>query len=119
MVDVALLLAEDAEGWRARLADIDADFICVGHTHIPFQIELEGQCVVNPGSVGQPRDGDPRASYAVIENGVVQLKRVPYDIDETLRTLGRSGLEEWAVELSAALLRSGGRLSRDEMDAFR
>ena len=112
-------LAENAEGWRSRLADIDADFICVGHTHVPFQIELDGQCVVNPGSVGQPRDGDPRASYAVIEDGVVQLKRVEYDIEETLRTLSRSGLEQWAVDLSAALLRSGGRLSREEMDAFR
>jgi putative phosphoesterase len=112
-------LADDPDGWRARLTGIDADFVCVGHTHVPFQIDLDGQRVVNPGSVGQPRDGDPRASYAVIEDGVVQFKRVPYDIDETLRALGQSGLEDWVVELSAALLRSGGRLSREEMDAFR
>lgn len=112
-------LNDDADGWRQRLADVDADFICVGHTHVPFEIDLGAKRVINPGSVGQPRDGDPRASYAVIDNGVVQFKRVPYDIDETVRLLHESPLEDWAVQLSAALLRSGGRLSREEMDAFR
>jgi putative phosphoesterase len=112
-------LADDAESWRMRLNGIDADFICVGHTHVPFRIDLEDQCIVNPGSVGQPRDGDSRASYAVIEDGVVEFKRVPYDMDETLRMMRQAGLPEWAVEMSAAMLRSGGALTRDEMDSFR
>ena len=41
--------------------------------------------MVNPGSVGQPRDGDPRASYAVIEDGDVVLKRIAYDVERTIR----------------------------------
>ncbi|MGV2334911.1 MAG UNVERIFIED_CONTAM: metallophosphoesterase family protein [Planctomycetaceae bacterium] len=57
------------ELWRQRLQHIDADFVCVGHTHIPMQLRLDSLQVINPGSVGQPRDGDPRAAYAIIEKG--------------------------------------------------
>ena len=111
-------LAEDMDAWRSRLANVDADFICVGHTHVPFQIELDGQTVINPGSVGQPRDGDPRASYVVIDRGEVHFRRIAYDIEETLALIRNSRLEPWAIELSAALLRSGGKMSREEMDAI-
>ena len=41
--------------------------------------------MVNPGSVGQPRDGDPRASYAVIVDGDVVLKRIAYDVERPIR----------------------------------
>ncbi|MGH7995650.1 MAG: metallophosphoesterase family protein, partial [Opitutaceae bacterium] len=43
--------------------------------------------VVNPGSVGQPKDGDPRAAYALWEDGRVSLKRASYDIALTVRDL--------------------------------
>jgi len=102
-------LAADADSWRGRLENVEADFICAGHTHIPFHLDL-GDCqVLNPGSVGQPRDGDPRASYAIIENGLVQLKRIEYDIDATVRQLQQSGLEPELIELAASTLQSGGR----------
>jgi putative phosphoesterase len=112
-------LAQDPAAWEERLADVDADLICVGHTHVPFVLEIGGRTVLNPGSVGQPRDGDPRASYAVIDDGRIELRRVTYDIDATLRQMRSTPVEPWAIELSAALLSSGGQLTREEMDAFR
>ena len=56
----------EAAFWRDRLARVSADFVCVGHTHLPYLLPLgagDGRTrpttVINPGSVGQPRDGDP------------------------------------------------------------
>ena len=102
-------LAADAETWRERLSYIDADFLCVGHTHLPFHLDLGSCQIVNPGSVGQPRDGDPRAAYAIIENGHVELKRVEYDIDRTVKQLEQSGMELPLIELASQVLRTGGR----------
>ena len=44
----------------------------------------DGVVVLNPGSVGQPRDGDPRAAYAVIDDNRIELKRVAYPVEETI-----------------------------------
>ncbi len=87
-----------------------------GHTHVPEAYEIEGdsdECkrvcnpplfklalqsegkvLVNCGSVGQPRDGDPRAAYGLwdSEAGTVQVKRVAYDIEATQRDMLRAGL---------------------------
>lgn len=110
-------LVDNIPLWEERVRPIDADFICVGHTHQQFHVEIDGKQIVNPGSVGQPRDGDPRAAYAVIEDGRVSLRRVAYDIDAALRQMQASGVERWLVELSEALWKQGG-LSREQMDAF-
>ncbi|MBX3443864.1 MAG: metallophosphoesterase family protein [Planctomyces sp.] len=109
-------LAPDRDAWRSRIDDVDADFICVGHTHLPMDLDIDGRRVINPGSVGQPRDGDPRAAYAVIEDGAVSFRRAEYDIDAAVRQMREAGLPEWAVELNESVLRTGGRLSREEMD---
>jgi diadenosine tetraphosphatase ApaH/serine/threonine PP2A family protein phosphatase len=84
--------------------------VCVGHSHVQFRLEFDGVQVVNPGSVGQPRDGDPRCAYAVIEDGKVHLRRVEYDIDATVAHLRGSGIDPEAVDLAESALRSGGRL---------
>jgi putative phosphoesterase len=106
----------DPAVWQSRLEQVEANYVCVGHSHIPFHLKLGRTEVVNPGSIGQPRDGDPRAAYAVIEDGQVDLRRAPYDIDAALQQMRRVSLEPWAVELNEAILRSGGRLGREEMD---
>jgi putative phosphoesterase len=103
-------LTADPEAWSSRLEAIEADFVCVGHTHIPFHLKLERLQVLNPGSVGQPRDGDPRCSYAVIEDGNVEIRRVAYDIDATVRQMQQAGLEGPALELAETMLRTGGSL---------
>jgi putative phosphoesterase len=111
-------LTADAAAWKQRLADVQADFVCVGHSHIPFHLDLGTTQVVNPGSVGQPRDGDWRASYAIIEDGKVTLRRVEYDLSACVEQMRGAGVDPWAVKLSEAVLRSGGVLTREEMDAI-
>ncbi len=101
-------LLEDAEAWKMRLESINADFVCVGHTHVPFHLDLGRLQVVNPGSVGQPRDGDPRSAYAVIEDGRVEFRLVKYDVDATLRQMQASGVNGPALDLAESILRSGG-----------
>lgn len=98
----------DADFWSRRLASVDADVVCVGHTHHPYVLEVEGKWVINPGSVGQPRDGDPRAGYAVIENGNVELKRIEYPIQETIRVIAESPLPENVKAMLSEVYRRGG-----------
>ena len=102
-------LVNDSVQWRSRLESIDADFVCVGHTHVPFHLDLGHVQVINPGSVGQPRDGDPRCAYAVINNGVVEFRRVAYNIDATLRQMRETGVNGDALALAEVVLRTGGR----------
>lgn len=111
-------LREDKAAWEARLKGIDADFVLVGHTHIPFAMQLNGPMVINPGSIGQPRDGDPRAAYAIIENGKVELRRVKYDIDSTLKHMLDSGVDSDTIELAEMVLRSGGQFDKDLFAQF-
>jgi predicted phosphodiesterase len=101
-------LLDDAAQWERRLQGEEAQFVCVGHTHKQFSIELNGCTLVNPGSVGQPRDGDPRASYAVIEDGHIQLKRVEYDVERTIAALDRARIAPEAKQLAELVLRAGG-----------
>ena len=88
-------------------------FCLVGHSHVPAIFKLEdGSCstskfspniglvlgksrlIVNPGGVGQPRDGDPQASYAICdtEARMVRLYRIPYDIEATQDKMMQAGL---------------------------
>jgi diadenosine tetraphosphatase ApaH/serine/threonine PP2A family protein phosphatase len=55
---------------------------------------LEPRAFLNPGSVGQPRDGDPRAAYAMLDLavGTVTFHRSPYRVDETQRRIRARGL---------------------------
>jgi putative phosphoesterase len=70
----------------ARIAQgADADVLVFGHTHKPWVREIEGVLMVNDGSAGKPKDGDPRAAWALftVEPGKpvrVEMRRVPYDI---------------------------------------
>jgi len=70
----------------ARIArGADCEVLVFGHTHKPWVREIEGVLFVNAGSAGKPKDGDPRAAWALIEAGAerppsVQIRRVPYDV---------------------------------------
>jgi putative phosphoesterase len=63
---------------------VEAEFLVVGHSHIPMNRKLGNFSIINPGSVGQPRDGDNRASCAVfdIESGKMEVVRREYDIEK-------------------------------------
>jgi len=101
-------IPNDKAQWEVRLEHVDVDFVCVGHTHVPMELKVGNTKVINPGSVGQPRDGDSRAAYAIIEDGKVTFHRVEYDIDATIAHMVESGIEDSIVEKAASVLQSGG-----------
>jgi predicted phosphodiesterase len=97
--------------WESELSGVHyPDFLFVGHTHLPGKTRIRGSLVVNPGSVGQPKDGDPRAAYAIWQDGEVTLCRAEYDVEQTIRAYDGAGLEPHTVEVLAEVLRSGGHL---------
>ena len=72
----------------------EEDVLVLGHTHVQHNERYDAGVVVNPGSVGQPRDGDPRAAYAVLDLDGLQVeeRRVEYDVDEVVAAIASAGL---------------------------
>lgn len=105
-------LLRDEAAWTRRLENVDADVVCVGHSHMQFKLKVGGKTVLNPGSVGLPRDGDPRAAYAIIEDGRIELKRVEYPIDETVAAVQAAPWPDRAKTMLTHVLRHG-RLPRE------
>ena len=86
------------------------DVICFGHTHKPWQRVVNSVRFVNTGSVGRPKDGDPRACYAIVTADGGQLTaefvRVSYDIERAAREIISSGLPAEFADV----IRSGGKV---------
>lgn len=74
--------------------DVDADVIIMGHTHVQMDAEIGFQRFLNPGSVGQPRDGIKKSCFMVFdtEKNIVNWHRVSYDIDNVVRSVSDAGL---------------------------
>jgi len=72
------------------------DYLLLGHTHRPFARKIEKRMILNPGSGGQPRDKDARASYAFIDVDRLEAKieRVDYDISKVETAIKEQGLPE-------------------------
>lgn len=72
------------------------DVLVLGHTHVQGHEVFEEGIVMNPGSVGQPRDGDPRAAYALLDLAdlTVEERRVEYDVDAVVQAVRDAGLPE-------------------------
>jgi putative phosphoesterase len=101
----------DVEFWKRRVEGLNVDMVCVGHTHFPYELDLGGTRIVNPGSVGLPRDGDPCASYAILENGQITLKRVEYNVEKSLAALENCPLPDQAKKMLIELYRNGRLLN--------
>jgi putative phosphoesterase len=84
------------EDFDAVAEAVDADVLVLGHTHVQGAETVHGTLVVNPGSVGQPRDGDERAAYALLDTAEqsVDLRRVDYDVDAVRERVEAAGLPE-------------------------
>jgi predicted phosphodiesterase len=83
----------------------DQGWLLLGHTHRPFVRKTGSLTIVNPGSLGMPVDGDPRACYAIWHEGGVELKRVGYDVGRAVERLRPSGLSEEVVIGMSSVLR--------------
>jgi diadenosine tetraphosphatase ApaH/serine/threonine PP2A family protein phosphatase len=112
-----LLSSEQAQ---AHFELQETPYSLVGHSHVPFvavelpdqlpgmvaladgdELELgERRLVINPGGVGQPRDGDPRAAYALYDSDArtVTLHRVEYDIEATQKKMEEASLPRFLIE---------------------
>lgn len=66
----------------------------LGHTHIQHHAVIDNRWIVNPGSVGQPRDSDPRSAYAIFDTQAqeLDLRRVRYDIEGVVKKIKEVGL---------------------------
>ncbi|MBF0488039.1 MAG: metallophosphoesterase family protein [Nitrospirae bacterium] len=99
----------------ANFQSFKQKFCFVGHSHTPVIIEHSGpgemstiwekteikktsRYIVNVGSVGQPRDGDTRASYVVVDDTNIEIIRVPYDIEKTQEEMTEAGLPARLIE---------------------
>jgi putative phosphoesterase len=90
-----------AEEFEAAHQSADAPVLIMGHTHVQSHTVVETEAgkrgiAMNPGSVGQPRDGDPRAAYAVLDLDAMAVEehRVAYDIDRVIEAVRETGLPE-------------------------
>jgi predicted phosphodiesterase len=108
----------------ASFATSEADVLLVGHSHVALAFKLadqrlettiapggteldlsgEGRWILNPGSVGQPRDGDARAAYLLIEDDRARYRRVEYPVERTQEEIRAKGLPEpLAIRLAHGL----------------
>lgn len=107
------VLSDEAAFATLELAD--SPLVLVGHSHVALRVVLSGddleggvapvgteletggvRALLNPGSVGQPRDGDPRAAYLLLdlEAQRASFRRVEYDVAQTQREMRAAGLPE-------------------------
>lgn len=77
-------------------AHTEATVLVYGHTHVAYRRDMGGRVFINAGSVGKPKDGDPRACAALLEidaeNVASRFLRIAYDIEATARGIEASGL---------------------------
>jgi putative phosphoesterase len=116
--DLVLLHASPGDLWRASLPDAEdsvlvatyevceSKTVVYGHIHRPYVRTVDALTVANSGSVGSPFDGDPRASYLLVDEHEVEVVRVDYDIEREVSLLLSSGYPD---ALRLAETRRSGR----------
>lgn len=98
------------EKMAAAVGASEGDFVCFGHTHKPWQRVVNGVRFINAGSVGRPKDADPRACYVLIsaEQALMSAEfvRVTYDVESVASRIAASGLPGEFADV----IRTGGKL---------
>ena len=111
--NVVLMHAGPGDLWKAPMDTADDDSlravygplqprtVVYGHIHRPFVRRLHGMTVCNSGSVGMPYDGDPRASYLLVEDDEARIQRVEYDMEKEVSRLLASDypFKHWLAEM--------------------
>lgn len=93
------LEASDEE-LRSTYAPLGAPIAVHGHIHRPYIRNISGMIIANSGSVSLPYDGDPRASYLLLDEFTPMIRRVSYDIDREVRALEASAMPhaDWIAQ---------------------
>lgn len=91
--------------------NLPGQHFCSAHTHVPCIANFHEKQYCNTGSVGQPRDGDPRASFAVFAEGHYSLHRVAYDIDAMAWAMKHAGFSSYYYAHLYTGTRVGGTIS--------
>lgn len=111
--DLLLLHAGPGDLWKSPMDNADDDTlervygplqahtVVYGHIHRPYVRKLRNFTVCNSGSVGMPYDGDPRASYLIVDRDRAEIRRVEYDLRTEVRRLVESDypFKEWFAEV--------------------
>lgn len=95
--DLIGLLPQPADDEQELLAGVREARLVAGHTHLPFErTSANGIALLNPGSVGMPFDGDPRAAYALLhDDGTVERRRVAYAHADAAAAVRERFAGEW------------------------
>lgn len=80
---------------QAYFDSLPNQFFASGHTHKQMVMSFEKKMYCNPGSVGQPRDGNYKAAFATFDNLKFELFRVDYNVDEVCRLMKLAGFSEY------------------------
>ena len=90
---------EDVE---SIIADTKSKVVLLGHTHIPMRLSAKAGILANPGSVGQPRDGNPNASFGFltlsVEGCEFEIKRVKYEVESAAQKIRHVGLPDFLAD---------------------
>ena len=82
-----------------RIANVaECDIMFFGHTHIPYKKRVAETLFVNTGSVGRPKDGNPRAGYVILKSGDVEFRRVEYDMEAAAQAIRASDLPDYYAD---------------------
>jgi putative phosphoesterase len=95
------------EEWTTALGSMRGHTVLIGHTHLAFVRPIGGGIVINPGSLGMPKDKNPDGSYAIVDRGSVQFCRIAYDSEPLISRLRALDLPRHVFEQLAVTFRTG------------
>jgi putative phosphoesterase len=88
--------------FKEMAGKVEADVLIYGHTHKPYLKDLNGKIFINAGSVGKPKNGDPRSCVTLVDLTAdavkVEFLKVPYDVDKAAQAIIAYGLPEYFAE---------------------
>jgi diadenosine tetraphosphatase ApaH/serine/threonine PP2A family protein phosphatase len=97
---------------REYFKTLTGRFFFSGHTHAQALVLMGEQVYCNPGSVGQPRDGDPRAAYAIFDGEKIIPQRIAYDVDAMVTAMRKAGFGEHFYDNLYVGTRIGGGVTQ-------
>jgi putative phosphoesterase len=103
-----LYLRKDDPAWASESSQAGTDFLFVGHTHLPFLLQVGEQQVMNPGSVGQPKNGVAAAHFGIWQGGSGVLRSVNYPIAKTVARIREMPVSPETQEFLVKVLETGG-----------